>query len=379
MGVDLLRQKFADQRAQGSANVISEEEEELVVNFLQSERQRDSADDHLLEDLQSANYTLDDRPLASPDRPMPHSAFGSNFTALPTPIRTGNINSSPFGSLPPVTPASPSKSTLSSTGSYHSKRYSNNLFGSGRLKDQGYIRQVKKQSSNRQLAALPTVQPIQPPPATSNTVQDQDSPTADEFDPQDYIVDTSLSDNPSSDEDDDTPQRVPDIPAPQEDPTPPASPVPSSQTPPYITPYAAARPGLGFGRAFSAAQVHRASLALEEVIRNFEQDANAEEQILTPRSPSIGTTSSSGSNSGSARRTNNPFVSGILFPDFVVFRLCFYVPVRLKAWQNFCFFLCASTARGFGVLEIPSTRLPVAFFPFLSPNSARFSEYCVGC
>lgn len=54
---------------------------------------------------------------------------------------------------------------------------------------------------------------------------------------------------------------------------------------PSASPYSAGRKKGPVPLLFSAAQVRRASMALEEVIRNFEQDSNAEEEILTPRTP----------------------------------------------------------------------------------------------
>jgi serine/arginine repetitive matrix protein 2 len=366
VGVDLIRQKFAAKRASGSPNVISEEEEELVVSFLQSEQHKrqvrqsftlvdDRTEDQLSPVSPDGPYDMSD--------PVPHSAFGSTFANN---IQTSHLPPSTLGSSTLATPASPAKSTNSLTPSYHSKRYSNNIFGSGRLRDEEYtIRQAKKSASNRQAAAAANAQikqqqeqshqqPLQPAPQPI-----QASGDTEDFDPQDYIVDTYYSDHISSegDHDEDQPsmpqQYQPlDFPSTPNDTTPPSTPSrqpPQTSSSPSISPfnsaYAASRPNLGFGRAYSAAQIHRASLALEEVIRDFELDANAEERILTPRSPSIGTTSSNGSHSGSARKPNNQSVSSnyefLSFPGFVVpCLLPFLLPSLVWNWSvaNFsCF------------------------------------------
>ncbi|KXN82570.1 hypothetical protein AN958_02421, partial [Leucoagaricus sp. SymC.cos] len=94
-----LKNRFADQRARGSANQVSEEEEDMILDALRF-RSRG------LNNAQRSQETLstDNRSMSSQ----------SNVTASPSSSR--------------------------------SKRYSNNLFGSGRLRDYTYMRSVTSRS-----------------------------------------------------------------------------------------------------------------------------------------------------------------------------------------------------------------------------------------
>lgn len=92
--IDDLKGRFADQRARGSENRITEEEEDMILDALRF-RSRGS------NNAQPSQETL-----SPDDQPLPSS---TNLTASPS-------------------------------GSSRSKRYSNNLFGSGRLRDYKYMR-----------------------------------------------------------------------------------------------------------------------------------------------------------------------------------------------------------------------------------------------
>lgn len=97
-----LKSRFAHQRARGSANQITEEEEDMILDALRFRSRGSSSSAQQSRETFSENQ--DDQSLSSL----------SNLTASPS--------------------------------SGRSKRYSNNLFGSGRLRDYTYMRSVTSRS-----------------------------------------------------------------------------------------------------------------------------------------------------------------------------------------------------------------------------------------
>ncbi|KAG8861930.1 hypothetical protein FRB96_002373 [Tulasnella sp. 330] len=339
VGIEDVREKFAEQRNHGSANVITEEEEEYVINYLRGAG-------HMPGGVVDDRHTADERnafPSSTPNTPLdspggssgvPHSAFQSTFTYT-SPTTKGSPLSPAFSASSshgypssPLTP-SPPTSRASNTSQQSSKRLSNNLFGSRRYTDQNFMRgTVKKQQSNKSLQELEHQQAM--------GTNDDDSgryAAGQEERNGDILEDTEDLDqaglvaalgqafsSPMEEEEDAEPT---DGEGSSEDMSRPVTPstsrnretnLSSSTNLPAILPLTPKSPtnrsmpdnllsttpsgspqvnGRGGGGrlhggpvVFTSGQVHRASLALEEVIRNFEQDDSAEEQILTPRTTS---------------------------------------------------------------------------------------------
>lgn len=197
-----------------------------------------------------------------------------------------------------------SQATHSPTGSLTnlSKRHSNNLFGSGRFKDQNYIRSVaRKKTSDRSLRSTAEGQQHRGDGSSENGSQggsaisrsrslNSSKPALQEESEEDAVGPLSIGQalSPSDYERDPSPIHhhplVGELPPvmPLSPRSPPQSPVkPSGPRP--LSPFSARAKS-----PISAAQIRRASLALEEVIRNFEEDVDAEEEILTPRTPNGG-------------------------------------------------------------------------------------------
>ena len=126
IGLDELKSKFAEQRARGSQNQVTEEEEDMIMEALgrlhgktsRSRGQRSGYESS--EGLANAGDGEEDD--ADPLRQSVHSS-----TSAVTPSLHG----------------APSMASISSQkGSQSSRRMSNNLFGSGKFKDQVYLMQI---------------------------------------------------------------------------------------------------------------------------------------------------------------------------------------------------------------------------------------------
>ncbi|KAG8903814.1 hypothetical protein FRB99_002705 [Tulasnella sp. 403] len=333
--VDLqdVRDKFAEQRALGSPNVISEEEEEFVINYLSTAGHIPGGvvDDRGADERGSiglaSNYANSALDSLLSSGPVLHSASQSTFD-------TPRASQTPPSSL---------KSRMSNQ-SYTSKRLSNNLFGSGRLKDQSYFRSVmKKPSSNRSLRSVANRQAGEG--SDSKASQSSDKNVNGEAKPQgshNVIVDeeseeqrlevvTSVGqavstpdERPNSDGDSYNDNSRPITPSnhfivddlPPVMPLSPKSPSRTSTangsttplTSPPTSPFVVGRGRTTGSMLFSTAQARRASLALEEVIRNFEQDVEAEEEILTPRTSNGGLAFTNGYTRGGHPRLRSQIV-----------------------------------------------------------------------
>ena len=126
LGLDHLRARFAEQRARGAPNQVSEEEESMILEALgrmhvkaaAAEQQDDLLSDSGLSPRQSSANSLD--------------------------TSTSSLMGNVVGNLSP-TPAP--KNTKRPQ-----KRYSNNLFGSGKFRDDVYIRTVRGGSGRSALS-----------------------------------------------------------------------------------------------------------------------------------------------------------------------------------------------------------------------------------
>lgn len=239
--LDDLRFKFAEQRARGVPNQISEEEEDMILETLGRMRTKNAVTlSSKLEGGSGANAT--------------DLGMESDYTHE----RTSHISTTTSSTTYPASSvtSSPSPSSRST------KRYSNNLFASGRFREYSYLRSVSQRSGSSRGAA-------------STTPSDSDH---------------SLREKPSSNYSESLRPATPEGSGP-------VSSVPSS--PNDKTPLARSTSLISSIEDFSSqaladnnkcsthpssnssVSVQRVELALECVIRDFEEEA--EDEILMPR------------------------------------------------------------------------------------------------
>ncbi|KAG8748003.1 hypothetical protein FRC10_009755 [Ceratobasidium sp. 414] len=215
LSIEAVRSRLALQRANGHENHVTEEEEEIMIDAL------------------IRAHSID--PTASP------SDSDQGYV-------TANGNESTFGGRY-------DSSELPSPVSSSSKRHSNNMFGSGRVRDQNYIRGATK--SNASAAAAPKRSPRKVTLSTASapvheTQRRRNDPPALEL---------------PTDDDEGDQTDVSNL-------------------------HAVSSPGQGSvtfdtylsHSTFSPAQIRRASLALQDVIQEFEEGEEEDEKILAPRS-----------------------------------------------------------------------------------------------
>ena len=126
VGLEHLKARFAEQRARGAPNQVSEEEESMILEALGRMRVRTAAAEQQADPLSYSGISL---------RQSSTNSLDTSTSSL-----MGNI----VGNLSP-TPAP--KNTKRAQ-----KRYSNNLFGSGKFRDDVYIRTVRGGSGRSALS-----------------------------------------------------------------------------------------------------------------------------------------------------------------------------------------------------------------------------------
>lgn len=140
MSLHELRDRFAEQRARGAANQVTQEEEELILQTLGQMQTRYAGVEGRSED----------------DEDEEEDVIGS----LTTPSRNGSVSrSSAFAQQRSSTRTVSTTSTtglLPISGGRSNKRYSNNLFGSGAFRDHTYIRAagLHRGGSSRSLVSV---------------------------------------------------------------------------------------------------------------------------------------------------------------------------------------------------------------------------------
>ena len=209
VSLDDLKNRLAEQRARGAENHLSEEEAEMFLQTLS--RLRSKA---------STSSTSGD----SSHGPARESIRSSETT---------------------------SSSITSSPGS--AKRYSNNMFGSGKFRDYTYMRSVTKERTAKVSAGRRS---------TNSALLSASGHSS------------KMSDRPIP-EDTDTSQTDADLSAHESDTTPLASGVEAS----------ASELEQGIVKTFQPGHVRRVSMAVEEVIREIEEEADGDgdDKILIPR------------------------------------------------------------------------------------------------
>ena len=218
VSIEDLRNRFAEQRARGAENQVSEEEEEMILETLGRLRAKAST-------TSSNASTADD----------------SGYHAGRESLRSTNTSASAQSSL---------------TSSPAGKRYSNNLFGSGKFRDYSYMRSATQQpprgTSGRRALSSVSVSST----ASSSRHRPGDRPSS----PEDSMLSSDLSGNDRTPVMS-TPRALPEGPALLEN---------------------------RFAKALPRDHMRRASLALEEVIREIEEEAEVDtdgDRVLMPRSP----------------------------------------------------------------------------------------------
>ena len=126
MGLEQLKARFAEQRARGAPNQVSEEEEGMILEALGRMR------------IRTAAAEQQDDPFSDPGTFPRQSSTNSLDTS--TSSLMGNV----IGNVSP-TPAPKNTKRVQ-------KRYSNNLFGSGKFRDDVYIRTVRGGSGRSALS-----------------------------------------------------------------------------------------------------------------------------------------------------------------------------------------------------------------------------------
>ncbi|CCM03696.1 uncharacterized protein FIBRA_05842 [Fibroporia radiculosa] len=131
IALDELKSKFAEQRARGSHNQVSEEEEDMILEALGRLHARNS---------RSRGRNSGEETDGEHSHQYMSSKFGAGYPGSQAAGPRQSVRSTAtIGSS--VLHTATSTSSLSSTkGSNVSRRMSNNLFGSGKLRDQVYLR-----------------------------------------------------------------------------------------------------------------------------------------------------------------------------------------------------------------------------------------------
>jgi hypothetical protein len=235
--LDDLRSKFAEQRAKGAEHSISEEEEDMLLETLGKLRGKSAASNHTPERSEES-FSTSDAALTEES--------GSNSSTTIKLTKGGGSSTS----------GSPSRS----------KRYSNNLFGSGRLRDYTYLRSVGSSrnsagGSSKAASITQSEEPTTPPRANTSSISDSVTSSSP---PTDSNEEESVLSHPSTTVNDQS------------------SVLSASSS--ISEPISAAEYRLQ--KSLGPTGLKRASLALENVIKEIE-DEEVEEEIVLPRSTPI--------------------------------------------------------------------------------------------
>ncbi|KAJ3512524.1 hypothetical protein NLJ89_g3468 [Agrocybe chaxingu] len=217
---DQLRSRLADQRARGAENQITEEEEDMLLETLGRIRSRGTA---------------------TPDRSQENVGEGED------------------GARGSVRSMTTSVSSVTSSPSRPSKRYSNNLFGSGRLRDYAYLKSVGSSRGSGGSTRTASLTPTEA--STKELLNASQRPVT-----PDNTATPPVQSSPS------------DLDSVLSTPTP-----SSSYVDGQLQVISAAEYRLQ--KTMGPSNLKRASLALEKAIKEIEDEV--EDEILVPRSPPI--------------------------------------------------------------------------------------------
>ncbi|KAK0459548.1 uncharacterized protein EV420DRAFT_272427 [Desarmillaria tabescens] len=228
LSADALRSKLAEQRARGLENQVTEEEEDMILESLGLGRSRPS----------------------TPARSQEQASDGG--------ARQSSHSSTTIGS-------SYSPSSSSRAGSM--KRYSNNLFGSGKLRDYTYMRTAHNKSHSRAQTSMSSAETSYKSIPSSEGMQSSTPPDTGSDQPQIRS-------------------------APLLAPTPYNEQIPES-------------PDMALSWTLGASAYKRASMALQQAISEMEEE-EPEDEIVLPRSAPIVRSSVDHRRSPEVMRTSDP-------------------------------------------------------------------------
>jgi serine/arginine repetitive matrix protein 2 len=266
-----LKEGFADQRTRNSANAITEEEEDLVLDALHKMRAGYGGNGGVSSDAE------DDDDVVQSLR-----SVSSRGTSNGQPRHYGRSSAASGTDASP-----PARANGSPRSSRSNKRYSNNLFvGAGQFRDQTYLRSVgsiPRQTSNRSMTSTDsrrgyTSTAGSPQPSTPDLQSATSAPSSpnDSFGSKEELGTTMTATRSA----------------------PLVAPYPYTTAPTNV---AAHR----LSRSFSPSTLSRVSASLDEVLSRLEEAG--EDEILVPRKSMMSPTAeavqaqSSGSSSGNVR------------------------------------------------------------------------------
>ncbi|KAF9533438.1 hypothetical protein CPB83DRAFT_474243 [Crepidotus variabilis] len=235
-----LRSRFADQRAQGVENHITEEEEDMLLDALGRIRIRHNTTSTPERSQENVSVTAVEGNIGG-------GASGENGVRNSIQSGTSSITS---------TTSSPGRSA---------KRYSNNLFGSGRLRDYSYLKSVSSSKSSASSTRTVSVAP------TEASVRNMSTSSLRPVTPEGTVTPSgSVTSSPNA------------YPTASEN----GSLRSTSLSPPVEGPLESiSEVELGLEQRLGSSNLKRASLALEQAIKEIEDEV--EEEILLPRTTPI--------------------------------------------------------------------------------------------
>ena len=258
LSIEQLRNRFADQRARGAENQISEEEEDMILETLgrirgsQSGNRRSEANGNARngggrpgrEDTGDEDDSSTSREGATADSDHQGSYERSS-------VRSSNTVASSFAPT----------SLHSSPSSRSTKRYSNNLFSSGRMRDYNYNRTQRSGGSQRSVLSIT---PTESSLSIKGMSTYSDRPVTPE---RDESMASSAQSSPLTDKTRSALLNPPN---------------------PYMEHSLSAAEHRSSKRLDPAA-LKRASLALEEALKEIEEEMGeeAEDEIVMPRSAPV--------------------------------------------------------------------------------------------
>ena len=262
--LDDLRSRFAEQRAKGAENQISEEEEDMLLDMLSRIRAHGAGLGGAHPKSSSASDTYQSVVRSDPSSASVSSNDAASSTSSTVRQSTQSsaamsVNSGSSSAYDPShSPASPS--------SRSSKRHSNNLFSAGHFRDVRYMRKSSNRTISSSRSALSSTQSESTTENVANALIDSYSegimrpmtpenttPTASpSASPVSPAVNRSVNMSSSSIEDS-------------------LGPLPGAST-------------LRISRQLTGNQIQRMSMSLEEAIKKIEEEAD--DQVLVPRSTS---------------------------------------------------------------------------------------------
>ena len=251
LSIDQLRNRFAEQRARGAENQISEEEEDMILETLGKIRgggsQNGCGNENGMREGEDGNESSTSRE-------------GGNDSDYLASFERSSIQSSHTiaSSIAPSVWSSPNPR---SSG----KRYSNNLFGSGRMRDYN-VRSQKSGGSQRGAVSIT--------PTESSSMHSEHNPRSTTPDGDGTVQSIFVQSNPVQPPDDKTPQ---------------LRSAPLNPPGPHIDQSSSALSALEYrlSKTLTPISLKRASLALEEALKEVEEEIEEEaeeDEVVMPRS-----------------------------------------------------------------------------------------------